>query len=503
MHQPSPPDLTPGLFGSVSSTFLDSASWMRELMRSAGRRVQAGVQALEDVVDEGGRRGREQTEGWVRKVADVPVLGSLARGYAWAQDQQRQFGAGALKGVVNIIGGSVQLIVDPISTAEGIAALLTSSEARAALVEGVVEPYEKAWAAGNYAEIPGRLMVDVGSIFYAGPKISSTLGQVARMRRLERAPEASAPHPTQQGPKCFGAGTPVLTPSGLQPIESIAVGDWVYARDDETGEVASKRVLATHATPDRALVEVSVNEGAERLRATPGHPFWVDGSGWTAAIDLAPGTPLSGLSADAAAHGSAGLRALAADGVVPLVGEHTVYNLTVEDFETYFVGELGVWVHNTGPGKSCDQKTDPAGTPEAPPKPLGMPPRPSDLSGGKHAFDRPFRDVVSEASSPVYRPGTPQHGRRLPIGRWSSREATQRAAAKVDPTLDRQVVPLEPGDGTVVHGGVQTYPRDLSRPPFLEVPADKALALPQGDGTVHIFPIDETHYLYDGPPGAR
>jgi RHS repeat-associated protein len=145
-----------------------------------------------------------------------------------------------------------------------------------------------------------------------------------------------------------------------------------------------------------------------------------------------------------------------------------------------------------------------ATTPDTPPpRPLGMPPRASDVSGGKHASDRPFHDVVSQASSPIHRPGTPQHGQRLPVGRWSSPEATQRAAAKVDPTLGRQVVPLDSGDGTVVHGGVQSYPENPNAPSHLEVPSDKALAIPQGDGTVHIFPIDETHYLYEGPPGPR
>jgi Pretoxin HINT domain len=341
IHQPSTPDPAPSLFGRAGLALIDSASWVREQMRSLGQRVQAGVQALEEVIDEGQLRGRQQTEAWVRRVADVPVLGSLARGYAWAEDQQRQFGVGVLEGVVNLVGGGVQAVVDPVSTVEGVAALLTSPEARAAFVEGLVEPYKEAWAAGNYAEIPGRLAVDVGSIFYAGPRLSSELGQAGKLVR-------------GRGPKCFGAGTPVLTPSGLQAIESIEVGDWVYARDPETGEVATKRVLATHVTPHRALVEVSVDGGAERLRATPGHPFWVEGSGWTAAADLAPGTPLSGLSPSAAAAGGRTLHELAADGVVALAGQHTVYNLTVEDFQTFFVGELGVWVHNTGPGKGCN-----------------------------------------------------------------------------------------------------------------------------------------------------
>jgi hypothetical protein len=35
---------------------------------------------------------------------------------------------------------------------------------------------------------------------------------------------------------------------------------------------------------------------------------------------------------------------------VPLPNEEAVYNLSVEDGHSYFVGEVGAWVHNTCPG---------------------------------------------------------------------------------------------------------------------------------------------------------
>ena len=75
-------------------------------------------------------------------------------------------------------------------------------------------------------------------------------------------------------------------------------------------------------------------------------------------------------------------------------------------------------------------------------------------------------------------------------------------ANRVDPTLGRQVVDSEPGEGTVIHGGVQSYPPDPRLPTWMQVEADKALAIPQQDGLIHIFPIDDTHYLY-GPAGPR
>jgi RHS repeat-associated protein len=128
--------------------------------------------------------------------------------------------------------------------------------------------------------------------------------------------------------------------------------------------------------------------------------------------------------------------------------------------------------------------------------------RESDLTGGKHAADRPLSEVISEAGKRVHRPGHPLHARRLPQGRWSSAEAAQAAANRADPALGRQVVELQPGEGTVVHAGVDSYPPNPSAPTYLQVEADRALAIPQADGSIHIFPIDETHYLY-GKAGPR
>jgi RHS repeat-associated protein len=142
--------------------------------------------------------------------------------------------------------------------------------------------------------------------------------------------------------------------------------------------------------------------------------------------------------------------------------------------------------------------------------PLGLVCRPAgqhqtvlarDLSGGRHAADRPLQDVIGQAGQRAG-PGHPRAGLPVPIGRWASPQAAEAAAARTCPALARQVVALDPGEGSVVHGQVQSYPPNPHAPTWLQVPADRALALPQPDGSMHIFPIDDTHYLY-GPPGAR
>lgn len=97
----------------------------------------------------------------------------------------------------------------------------------------------------------------------------------------------------------------------------------------------------------------------------------------------------------------------------------------------------------------------------------------------------------------------PHEGRPVPIGRWASEQAPQDAANRMVTTAPgREIVPLQPGEGTVVYGKVQSYPSDPHAPTSLEVPAGKALALRQNDGVVHIFPIDDSHYLYNKPSGT-
>lgn len=66
------------------------------------------------------------------------------------------------------------------------------------------------------------------------------------------------------------------------------------------------------------------------------HPFWLDGKGWTFVKDLKVGDLL--VSSDSTK--------LAIDKIEKEPREATVYNFEVKDFNSYFVSNLGVWVHN-------------------------------------------------------------------------------------------------------------------------------------------------------------
>ena len=139
--------------------------------------------------------------------------------------------------------------------------------------------------------------------------------------------------------KCFAEGTPVATcQAGQRPIEILQPGDQVVARDPRTGETGCREVLAVSERSGAELLELTLNYGAstETLRVTPGHPLWIAGQGWLRAAEVALGAEVStatGLSAELVSARTLTERA-------------PVFNLVVDQFHTYFVGEAGLWVHN-------------------------------------------------------------------------------------------------------------------------------------------------------------
>ncbi len=133
---------------------------------------------------------------------------------------------------------------------------------------------------------------------------------------------------------CFTAGTKVLTDEGEKPIEEIEVGDKVLAKSDETGEVAYKEVVGLFQKQADEIYYVHI--GDEIIEVTGEHPFWLDGKGWTFVKDLKVGDLLVS---------SIGTN-LAIDKIEKEPREAKVYNFEVADFHSYFVSNLGIWVHN-------------------------------------------------------------------------------------------------------------------------------------------------------------
>ena len=132
---------------------------------------------------------------------------------------------------------------------------------------------------------------------------------------------------------CFTAGTPVYTESGPQPIDSIRPGDRVLSQYPNSGELAFKLVQNVTVRPPSKLRKITL--GDSEIVTTLGHPFWVNGSGWTMAKELKPNQSLHTLSGAAAIVK-----------VEELPNPDRAYNLVVADYNTYFVGSANVLVHD-------------------------------------------------------------------------------------------------------------------------------------------------------------
>ncbi|MBL8480856.1 MAG: Hint domain-containing protein [Rhodocyclaceae bacterium] len=204
-------------------------------------------------------------------------------------------------------------------------------------------------------------------------------------------------------PACFAGGTLVHTKNGLVPIEQIKVGDWVLSKHESgKGEREYKRVTNTFVHENRQVILVRCGGGRADFSycsydfvVTPEHPFWVKGKGWRAVEKLKRTHPRTDLEIVEGVLSYVGgksrlfrtddpdvawvpwsdksyyLQGVGTRYHVPtadlierevFIGiesvrrngrvkpEHlytsTVYNIEVEDFHTYYVGEAGVWVHN-------------------------------------------------------------------------------------------------------------------------------------------------------------
>lgn len=212
----------------------------------------------------------------------------------------------------------------------------------------------------------GRTTFEVASSYFPVAK----LGAVSKLKFLDKAKELKF---FKEGPglaayekarklhellpttkMCFVAGTPVWTSRGSMPIESVKVGDLVWSRaDDDVGRLALKAVVGTIVTHPASLVEIQLDEDSdgqadETLHGTPEHPFWVEElQEFVPMGELLPGNSIRLINGTSCSIlTSSTLRGPPGPG-------YTTYNFEVESFHTYFVGSIGVWVHNSY-AKMCE-----------------------------------------------------------------------------------------------------------------------------------------------------
>jgi len=152
------------------------------------------------------------------------------------------------------------------------------------------------------------------------------------------------PSPPETG--CFIGETPVLMADGLtKRIDAIAIGDQILTRDEQTGLMAVgavERVFRHHVAETLLL---QIDEG-EVVETTAEHRFAAEKRGFVGAGQLLPGDRLS-------THNARTARIVS---MVTRTADVTVYNISVDQFHTFFIGCAGLWVHNV---KKADPQNEP------------------------------------------------------------------------------------------------------------------------------------------------
>lgn len=139
---------------------------------------------------------------------------------------------------------------------------------------------------------------------------------------------------------CFIAGTPVLIDcvdecNSYKAIENVRVGDFVLSYNEESGLIEKNEVSQIHVKEVDEIVELSFGDSI--VRSTLDHPFYSkDRGGWVMAGDLFIGENVLSANGEAKVFEK---KYFSCDSI-------KVYNFTVDNAHTYFVGQSCVCVHN-------------------------------------------------------------------------------------------------------------------------------------------------------------
>lgn len=148
--------------------------------------------------------------------------------------------------------------------------------------------------------------------------------------------------------KCRNSFLPetlVSTDDGLVNIENINIGDYVWSFDEVSSDRSLQEVVHLISSNKlQFLVDIELNSG-EIITSTREHPFYLENEQkWVLAGDLQIGQTLYNSNQEV----------VKVRNVRSYVEEAQVYNLTVDNTHTYYVGETRVLTHNMGP---CERPT--------------------------------------------------------------------------------------------------------------------------------------------------
>ncbi len=157
-----------------------------------------------------------------------------------------------------------------------------------------------------------------------------------RLKRWWKKNAGGLGGPSRTPVSCFVAGTKVQTPEGEANIESLTVDDRVATYDAETGRDGAARIGDVFTGVATDLVHITIPN--ETLTCTPEHPFWVIGRGWVAAGRLIRGDALLDIEGQQVL-----ILGVERESLCKPV---RIYNITVDECHTYFIGKSKILVHN-------------------------------------------------------------------------------------------------------------------------------------------------------------
>jgi hypothetical protein len=172
---------------------------------------------------------------------------------------------------------------------------------------------------------------------YARLMISGKDGKVQYLAHLH-----SPPPPEPCHPGCFPAGTPIRTPDGERPVESIKKGDAVTMVNDD-GKMTSVKVASIFVTRNRLL---KVETDAGNLVTTATQPLALADGGLRAAGEFKPGDRVWRF--DGKERRAATVRSVTSTG-----REEPVYNLVLGNREVFIAG--GFLARSKPPAPAADQ----------------------------------------------------------------------------------------------------------------------------------------------------
>ena len=143
---------------------------------------------------------------------------------------------------------------------------------------------------------------------------------------------------TFEQPCSFSGDTLISTEMGFIPIRNVKPGDLVYAHNTKINQTGLYTVTASIVHTDSRILSFFL--GGEVIETTPNHPFFVNGQ-WVSAGAIKTGDPLT------SKNGQIGY--LQASSVTDFPQE--MYNLSVAEAHTYFVG-IGQWLVHNACGKN-------------------------------------------------------------------------------------------------------------------------------------------------------